>query len=713
MNIRSHILRSKVARRIFLLFVTCSLLPSVALSIVSSRFVTRQLETQTQQRLQREARSIGMEILGRLALAESELRMISATLLSQAQPFETSHWKRLDQALSERFSGIIVIEASASAKPLLGSIEIDPELTQAARDHLASGGVHLSTQVDRAGVSRILLTKLVDDGPAAGSILAGEVNTAYLWGLTESISLPAHTELVVLDPARNVMFVSLDSGKGQQAEMLRQLNQSPTNEFVWNHQDTEYIGRSWAMFLNARYGSPSWTVVVSMTHSDAFAPLVRFTRLLPQVSLLCLSIVVLLSFIQIRRSLVPLESLRTGTERIARREFDTRVRVDSGDEFEQLADSFNSMAGDLGRQFRTLATLAGIDRAILSTVQEDEIVTAVLARIPDHFPCQSLAVAVFDAHGPRDVRTYVRPNTETNEQLTEKTQLASDERCWLTNVGQRPLLVSRELMPPHLACLAETGIEHCLLIPVLVREELAGSIALGYRSAPELDQADLDEARRLANQVAVALSNAKLIGELERVNWETLHAFARAVDANSPWTAGHSERVTGTALEIGRRLGLPEEDLFVIHRGGLLHDVGKIGVPTQLLDKPGALTPQEVQVMRSHVSIGARILQPISAFAREIPLVLYHHERYDGKGYPEGLAGDRIPFHARILAVADVFDALKSDRPYRSGWEFDRVLSYIREGSGTWFDPQVVAAFLEIVDQEGREGVEFCSVQLA
>jgi putative nucleotidyltransferase with HDIG domain len=560
LKLRSRILRSKVARRIFLLFVACSLLPSVALSIVSSRFVTRQLETQNQRRLQREARSIGMEIVGRLALAESELRMIGATLLRQAEPAETLHEERLDQGLRKRFLGIAVIETSSSVKPLLGSIEIDPEMAQAARDHLVSGGVHLSTHVDGAGRSRIVLTKLVDDGPAAGSILAAEVDAAYLWGLTEEISLPAHTELVVLDPARNVMFDSLEAGEGELSDMLRSLDRSPTNDLTWNRQETEYIGRSWTMFLSARYGSPSWTVVVGMTHTEAFAPLVRFTRLLPQVSLLCLCIVILLSFVQVRRSLVPLESLRTGTERLARREFETRVRIDSGDEFEQLADSFNSMAGDLDRQFK---------------------------------------------------------------------------------------------------------------------------------------------------------SNAKLIGELERVNWETLHAFARAVDANSPWTAGHSERVTETALEIGRRLGLPEDELFVIHRGGLLHDVGKIGVPAHVLDKPGALTAEEEQLMRSHVSIGARILQPISAYAREIPLVLYHHERYDGNGYPEGLAGERIPFHARILAVADVFDALRSDRPYRAGWELERVLSYIREGSGTLFDPQVVAAFLEIVDREEREGVELCVASLS
>ncbi len=165
-------------------------------------------------------------------------------------------------------------------------------------------------------------------------------------------------------------------------------------------------------------------------------------------------------------------------------------------------------------------------------------------------------------------------------------------------------------------------------------------------------------------------------------------------------------------MNIARQLGLGENELGIVHRGGLLHDVGKIGVPSEILNRAGRLTPEEEKVMRNHVHIGARILEPISAYVREIPIVLYHHERYDGSGYPEGLAGDRIPLHARILAVADVFDALRSDRPYRRGWEMDQVIEYICNGSGTRFDPAVVTALLEVIQrgEADEQGAEIRSV---
>ncbi len=190
--------------------------------------------------------------------------------------------------------------------------------------------------------------------------------------------------------------------------------------------------------------------------------------------------------------------------------------------------------------------------------------------------------------------------------------------------------------------------------------------------------------------------------ELDHLNWGTLQALARTIDAKSHWTAGHSERVTALALAVGRRLGLSDEHLDHLHRGGLLHDIGKIGVPASVLDKPGELTPLERQIMRDHVTVGARILAPIGAYAEAIPVVLHHHERYDGSGYPHGLAGQEIPLLARVLAVPDVFDALSSGRPYRSGWPHEKAIAFVEEQLGSHFDPDVGRAFLEIMaEQEG------------
>ncbi len=204
--------------------------------------------------------------------------------------------------------------------------------------------------------------------------------------------------------------------------------------------------------------------------------------------------------------------------------------------------------------------------------------------------------------------------------------------------------------------------------------------------------------------MAVALSNARLIKELNQLNWGTVTALARAIDAKSSWTAGHSERVTKLALKMGAILQLTHEELDVLHRGGLLHDIGKLGVPAHILDKAGKLSKEEEEVMHHHVQLGARILEPIAAYAEIIPIVLQHHESFDGKGYPDGLFGKKISVNARIFAVADSFDAITTHRPYRQVLDRERAIEIIKQGSGSKYDPKVVQAFLEVMAQEVIEG---------
>ncbi len=191
---------------------------------------------------------------------------------------------------------------------------------------------------------------------------------------------------------------------------------------------------------------------------------------------------------------------------------------------------------------------------------------------------------------------------------------------------------------------------------------------------------------------------------LDKLNWGTLTALARAIDAKSPWTAGHSERVTHLALKIGRILGLTRRQSDNLEQAGLLHDIGKIGIPARILDKPGKLTDKEYRIIFEHPEKGVKILQPIEEYAEVIPVAMQHHEWFNGKGYPDGLSGEKISFGARILAVADVFDALTSDRPYRDGMPIEIAAEMIREGSGTQFDPKVVEAFLKLLEEESVEG---------
>jgi putative nucleotidyltransferase with HDIG domain len=205
---------------------------------------------------------------------------------------------------------------------------------------------------------------------------------------------------------------------------------------------------------------------------------------------------------------------------------------------------------------------------------------------------------------------------------------------------------------------------------------------------------------QMADQVAVSLSNATLMEELDQLGWGAINALARTVDAKSSWTAGHSIRVTEMALKIGSELGISSKKLEDLHRAALLHDIGKVGIPLSVLDKPGALNDDEFAMIKKHPTIGARILEPIESYADIIPIVLQHHERFDGKGYPGGISGNEIDIGARILSVADVYDALVSDRPYRKGWSVENVIDYIRRESGSQFDPDVAEIFWTMMRQK-------------
>jgi putative two-component system response regulator len=177
--------------------------------------------------------------------------------------------------------------------------------------------------------------------------------------------------------------------------------------------------------------------------------------------------------------------------------------------------------------------------------------------------------------------------------------------------------------------------------------------------------------------------------KLERAE-QVMVALAAAVEANDVYTGPHTQRVGAAAQRVGERLGLPDGELETLLRGGLVHDIGKIGIPDSVLLKPGPLSEDEMSTMRQHPVIGAEIVSPLSSAAALIPIIRHHHEHFDGSGYPDGLAGHGIPLPARIVAVCDAYDALTSDRPYRRGRSRAEALRVLKLGAGRQWDPELV-----------------------
>lgn len=212
--------------------------------------------------------------------------------------------------------------------------------------------------------------------------------------------------------------------------------------------------------------------------------------------------------------------------------------------------------------------------------------------------------------------------------------------------------------------------------------------------------------RDVSERKGMQVKLAYLFQDLQKSNQEllmsyefTLEGWAKALELRDGATKGHTERVAEMTVQLARAMGVGEDQLVHIRRGALLHDIGKLGIPDSILLKPGPLTEEEREIMRQHPVYAKELLSPIPYLRPALDIPCWHHERWDGSGYPRGLKGESIPLAARIFAIVDVWDALRSDRPYRRAWPAEKALAYIREQRGKHFDPRVVDAFQEILEK--------------
>jgi HD-GYP domain-containing protein (c-di-GMP phosphodiesterase class II) len=274
----------------------------------------------------------------------------------------------------------------------------------------------------------------------------------------------------------------------------------------------------------------------------------------------------------------------------------------------------------------------------------------------------------------------------------------------LLNLRQRKgqLLVNDVRADDHFAWLAPHA-RQLLAVPLQRQEQTLGCMFLLDKHVGEFDSVDSKLFNSIANQSAIYLENAQLFGDVHGLMMGLLHSLTSAVDAKDAYTCGHSERVALLSRHLAGQLGLPDAQVEQIYMAGLLHDVGKIGVPESVLQKPGRLTPEEFEQMKQHPQIGARILADVKQVRALLPGVLHHHERFDGKGYPAGLSGSAIPLMGRIICLADCFDAMTSNRTYRKALPLEVALSEIRRCAGTQFDPALAEAFLRTGPDALRE----------
>ena len=241
-------------------------------------------------------------------------------------------------------------------------------------------------------------------------------------------------------------------------------------------------------------------------------------------------------------------------------------------------------------------------------------------------------------------------------------------------------------------------IRSVMCAPMRTTDAILGVLYVDSQAAREFSEAELELLAAVGNQAGIALHRARLMAEVERLFLDVMKAIASIIDAKDGYTHKHSERVAAFGVRLAHHLGFDADSRAVVELSGLLHDVGKIGVPDAILNKPGKLTDSEFKQMRLHPLHGARILSNIQSqkVVSLLPGVKYHHERWDGQGYPEGLAGEEIPLLGRLLGVADFLDALTSDRSYRQGLPLEEALQMVKDLAGKAFDPVVVRAAVEL-----------------
>ena len=359
---------------------------------------------------------------------------------------------------------------------------------------------------------------------------------------------------------------------------------------------------------------------------------------------------------------------------------------------------------DLEKRIDEVSVLFEISQSLTSTLVLDEVLDSIVNFSIEMMNALRCELRLLDESGEM---LEVKASRGLSQSFLSSTAIKKGEgiigSCY---ARRRPISVSdlrKESNSKYIKFIRKEKIAGMLAVPILQHNHSIGVITI-YTSKPRnFSQNEIDLLSAFASQASIAIENAKLYANMKNQYMSMVMALAAAIEAKDSYTHGHSTNVMEYAVKISKELGLDDETIENIKYAGLLHDIGKIGVKDVILCKQGRLTDEEVAELRKHPEYGANIMKQIEIFKDIAPLTLYHHEKYDGTGYPLGLKGDQIPLGARILSVADTYDAMIADRPYRKAFPFSFVKSEMLKVAGTQLDPIIVKVFFDILKREGLD----------
>jgi signal transduction histidine kinase/HAMP domain-containing protein/ActR/RegA family two-component response regulator len=489
MRLNTRVFASTVARRTFTLFVLCALLPVCGLAILAFWQVTSELNEQSQRRLQQSSKAVAIILFNRLLAAERALEAAA----DRADGPVTREARR-------PFKGLSLTTGDGTDRPLFGAVA-PPSFSPAQRAHLSAGKTVLSAEPGGDGRARLIVSRALDRARPEHGILHGSVDPADFWTVEDETALPAGSKLIVLDETGRVLFSSFDSTLTLPKAVTRYAGERVAGHFEWDNGTDEYIATHWSLFLLSSFSTPKWTIVLNQAKADVFAPIASFKRTFFLVVLLTVWMVLLLSVRQIRRGLTPLERLQEGTRRLAQGDLDTRVEVTSHDEFQDLAASFNRMAGQLGRQFKALEMRREISAALNPTRPTDDVLQACGHILTGHLKLAALGVWVV---GGDDTTLELRARVQAFSPPAERPGillgdlelqgLARERRPYVSNaVGEDSRLGGLEWA-------VEAGIVAFVGHPLIVDERRVG-FAAAFATRP-LDDLDLNGFAAAAGDIA-------------------------------------------------------------------------------------------------------------------------------------------------------------------------------------------------------------------
>jgi putative nucleotidyltransferase with HDIG domain len=400
----------------------------------------------------------------------------------------------------------------------------------------------------------------------------------------------------------------------------------------------------------------------------------------------------------------PLGLLTRNVARVAEGDFRDKVDISGENELAELAPNFNLMTDSLRERSESLtkkvlelATLYEMSRSLGTTLELDTLLESVLDSALRIFDVEIGYITMVDHEtGTIEMRAWKGADLSRSAEDVSRNSMSE----WVIREG-RPLIFNPQNDDAGKRSDEVSGALAALCVPLTSSEGTLGSITVGSRNPNQrFTSDDVRLLATIANHVTIAVGNISLFSSVQEAYLATVRALAAAVDAKDPYTRGHSDGVADYALKIGEAMGLSVEQMVALEMAAYLHDIGKIGISEDILLKPGKLTDAEMGQMRHHPLIGANILKPVAFPWPIAPIVRHHHEHYNGEGYPAGLKSEEIPILARVLTVADAFEAMVADRPYRRGRSQQEAILELRRCSSTQFDPRVVDAFIKVLETE-------------